>query len=510
MLRLLLVGSRGCAATRLYGSTVLIVYVRGCSCTYSKPMGVERAEAGQSEDAFVSPREYFSGDENNYLDQVYAAGSAVGTPMAPHPPLSPRGGPSPAKKRPQIRRLGAMGQSEREDGGGSKVCDVMLAAAAVHVADAIAYRDFSDYGDYGGHSRQEPSDFARTESASSRSSSNQFEDVHGVSGTLRAFCCKNFWLPLVGAGAGRRKCAMRRVRAHKLYYANAGIKVVRTTSMLCLQLLVLTEAPPWCVSLSKDAGGGTCNVATLPEYEMSGFPILAPVTTHMVEGVCLFVQALDLTVRRFVHGEALWSQAFEAWAVRCTTSILATLIDARACMLESVSRVGSIAAATDLGANVGVPQAGMMFLNCLLWGVSCVLLSVRATPPTSTQTTTWILSAWYLRVVARMPIYILRARRLRRDLAGVRACARATPVRLCACLVLSALGQTLTGALESCQAWCLQQGRLVRCLFPWALFSWGFHGLPSLCSARITSEGVVESTLTFRASPAHCSHSLCC
>ena len=319
-------------------------------------MGVERAEAGQSEDAFVSPREYFSGDENNYLDQVYAAGSAVGTPMAPHPPLSPRGGPSPAKKRPQIRRLGAMGQSEREDGGGSKVCDVMLAAAAVHVADAIAYRDFSDYGDYGGHSRQEPSDFARTESASSRSSSNQFEDVHGVSGTLRAFCCKNFWLPLVGAGAGRRKCAMRRVRAHKLYYANAGIKVVRTTSMLCLQLLVLTEAPPWCVSLSKDAGGGTCNVATLPEYEMSGFPILSPATTHMIEGVCLFVQALDLTVRRFVHGEALWSQAFEAWAVRCTTSILATLIDARASMLESVSRVGSIAAATDLGANVGVPS----------------------------------------------------------------------------------------------------------------------------------------------------------
>ena len=149
---------------------------------------------------------------------------------------------------------------------------------------------------------------------------------------------------------------MRRVRAHQLYYTNAGIKVVRTTSMLCLQLLVLTEAPPWCVSLSKDAGGGTCNVATLPEYEMSGFPILSPATTHMIEGVCLFVQALDLTVRRFVHGEALWSQAFEAWAVRCTTSILATLIDARACMLESVSRVGSIAAATDLGANVGVPS----------------------------------------------------------------------------------------------------------------------------------------------------------
>ena len=60
VLRLLLVGSRGCAATRLYGSTVLIVYVRGCSCTYSKPMGVSNGQKPGNQKTPSSLRESIS------------------------------------------------------------------------------------------------------------------------------------------------------------------------------------------------------------------------------------------------------------------------------------------------------------------------------------------------------------------------------------------------------------------------------------------------------------------
>ena len=111
------------------------------------------------------------------------------------------------------------------------VDDVLVAAAAAHVADALAYRDYGDYGLYG---------------------EERWRDGDAI-------------VALAEMTLGRREAFSWRVCAHHLYYSNAVVKLPRMIAMVVLQLLVLVELPPWCNGCTTD----------LPEYHMSGLPLLA-------------------------------------------------------------------------------------------------------------------------------------------------------------------------------------------------------------------------------------------
>ena len=92
---------------------------------------------------------------------------------------------------------------------------------------------------------------------------------------------------------------------HHHYYSNPAAKCLRMLAMLTLQFLVLVELPPWCAKF--DAGCG----ADAREYHMSGLPLLSRREALAVEGVCLVLLMLDLGVRSFVHGCALYAQGVE-------------------------------------------------------------------------------------------------------------------------------------------------------------------------------------------------------
>ena len=218
------------------------------------------------------------------------------------------------------------------------VDDLLVASAAAHVADALAYRDYGDYGAYG---------------------------VHGTHNFMSQQRSEDRIVALAEYALGKRDAFTWRVFMHHIYYSNAGIKLLRMLAMLTLQFLVLVESPPWCARFNAACG------ADVREYHMSGMPLLSRAEALAVEGASLSLLLLDLAVRAFVHGSALYAQRVE------------------------------------------LAGAAVLLVNLILFLIS-------ACSPFSWREPAFIGAAWYLfRRAIRMPVYILRARRLRRDLGGV-------------------------------------------------------------------------------------------